>query len=297
MAYKSFQGAVTELITPFTQSGEVDYALLRAEAEYQIKAGIAALFTNGLASEALSLTAGEQIQTTAEVVKQAAGRVPVMGNIVQNTTKEALKVLKGYEEAGVDAISIEQPNVYAFTQDGLYEFFETLIRATKLPVCIYNAPQSGNVLAAATVAKLFQNNENLYYYKESTLDFVHIQETMRLIGHDRPMEFLNGSDATTYPVMLLGGKGIISLISAVFPEPIIKLCALVNEGKIQEAQAQQEYVLRLRQALKAGPFVAGYKYAASLVGLDLGFMRKPLAEATDADKAKIKANLEALGLV
>ena len=111
------------------------------------------------------------------------------------------------------------------------------------------------------------------------------------------MEFLNGSDATTYPVMLLGGKGIISLISAVFPEPIIKLCALVNEGKIQEAQAQQEYVLRLRQALKAGPFVAGYKYAASLVGLDLGFMRKPLAEATDADKAKIKANLEALGLV
>lgn len=297
MQYKSFQGAVTELITPFQQSGEVDYELLRKETEFQIQAGIAALFTNGLASEALSLTVEEQIKTTAAVVQQAAGRVPVMGNIVCNTTRDALAVLRGYEAAGVDAISIEQPCVYGFTQDGLHEFFETLIQSTKLPVCIYNAPQSGNVLSPMTVAKLFGANANLYYYKESTLDFVHIQETMRLIGHDRPMEFLNGSDATTYPVMLLGGKGIISLISAVFPEPIIRLCALVNEGKLEEAQKQQEYVLRLRQALKAGPFVAGYKYAASLIGLDLGYMRKPLAEASDADKAKIKANLEALSLI
>lgn len=229
--YVSFKGAVTELITPFTAAGEVDYELLRGEVEYQIKAGIAALFTNGLASEALSLTTDELIETTRVVVEAAKGRVPVMGNIACNTFMDGLTVLRGYEAAGVDAISIEQPCVYGFTQPALIEYFGDLCKATKLPVCIYNAPQTNNTLAPATVAKLFHENENLYYYKESTIDFVHIQNTMRLIGHDREMEFLNGSDATTYPVMLLGGKGVVSLISAVFPEPIIKLCNLMLEGK------------------------------------------------------------------
>ena len=295
--YVSFKGAVTELITPFTAAGEVDYDMLRGEVEYQIKAGIAALFTNGLASEALSLTTDELIETTRVVVEAAKGRVPVMGNIACNTFMDGLKVLRGYEAAGVDAISIEQPCVYGFTQPALIEYFGDLCKATKLPVCIYNAPQTNNTLAPATVAKLFHENENLYYYKESTIDFVHIQNTMRLIGHDREMEFLNGSDATTYPVMLLGGKGVVSLISAVFPEPIIKLCNLMLEGKTQEARDQQDYVLQIREALKCGPFVAGYKYASSLIGVPLGSLRKPLAELSDADKDKIRANLTKLGLI
>ena len=295
--FQSFKGAVTELITPFTANGDVDYDLLRGEVEYQIKSGIAGLFTNGLASEALSLSIEELIETTRVVVEATAGRVPVMANIVGNTTRDALTVLKGYEAAGVDAISMSQPCVYGFTQPALAEYFTTVFQATKLPCCIYNAPQSGNTLAPATVAKIFQDVENCFYYKESVLDFVHIQETIRLIGHDRPMEFLNGSDATTFPIMQLGGLGIISLISAVFPEPIIKLCDLHFAGKIEEAQAQQEYVLQLRQALKCGPFVAGYKYASELIGVPLGYMRKPLADLNDAEKAKIKENLIKLGLI
>ncbi|MFN6431848.1 4-hydroxy-tetrahydrodipicolinate synthase [Eubacterium callanderi] len=293
----SFKGVMTELITPFTEDGQVDYPLLRGEVAYQLQNGIKALFTNGIASESLSLTAEELIETTKTVVEAAGDRALVMGNIACQTLPEAMQVLRGYEAAGVDAVCIQQPCVYSIPQEELVAYFDAIASATALPAGIYNAPQTGNTLSPASVAAIFKHNENMQFYKESTIDFVHIQNTMRLIGPDRSMTFLNGSDATTFSVMQLGGAGVVSLISAVFPKAVLKLVNAMEAGDIAGGRAAQNEILLIREALKTGPFVAGYKYAAGLMGVPLGYMRRPLAELSEDEKEKIKTSLEKLRLV
>lgn len=293
----SFQGAVTELITPFGEDGSLDAELLRQEVEFQIKSGIAGLFTNGLASECLSLTLEEKVQAVKTVCEQAAGRVPVMANVTGNNASECVRLMKAYEEAGADALSLTQPMTYGFTQEGMHRYLSDLIREAQVPVCIYNAPQTGNVLAPATVARLLNENANVLYYKESTIDMVHIQNTMRLIDAEKEYEFLAGSDASTLPIAMLGGKGVISLISAVFPEVVIRLCREIREGKLEEARKTQEEILQIREALKTGPFMAGYKYAAELIGIPMGTVRKPLVGLSDSEKEKIRTNLQKLALV
>lgn len=293
----SFRGAVTELITPFREDGTLDGELLRGEVDFQIESGIAGLFTNGLASECMSLTLEEKLEVTRIVCGQAAGRVPVMGNVTGNNYAECAALIKGYEAAGVDAISLTQPMTYGFTQDGMYQYLGDLAREAAVPVCIYNAPQTGNILAPGTVAKLLNENPGVCYYKESTIDIVHIQNTMRLIDAKKEYEFLAGSDASTLPIALLGGKGVISLISAVFPKVIIQLCSEVEAGDLEAARKTQEDILLIREALKIGPFMAGYKYAAELIGIPMGTVRKPLVGLTDSEKEKIRTNLEKLGLI
>ncbi|MDR1077542.1 MAG: dihydrodipicolinate synthase family protein [Propionibacteriaceae bacterium] len=292
----SFRGVTTELLTPFQADGSIAFDLLGGEVERQVAVGVAGLFTNGLASESLSLDAAERVATTACVVEAARGRLPVMANVVANSLPEAERVLRGYEGLGVDAVCLQAPYVYALPQPALLAHLDHLAKSTELPCGFYNAPQTGNTATPETVSQLFAGNPNLHYYKESTIDFLHIQTTLRLIGSPE-VEFLNGTDATTVSVLKLGGQGVVSLISAVFPEAVLALTTAAQAGDWEAAQAAQDRVLRIRQALKTGPFDAGYKFAAGLVGCPLGAMRPPLAELSPAEAATIERDLRALGLV
>ncbi len=148
--YPSFRGAVPETITPFKEDSLIDFGLLRGEIQQVIKNGVPAIFVNGLASEAAYMSPDEQIAVVREVVDCTAGRVPVMGNVCCNSLNDALYVLKGYEEAGVSALSANQPSVYKMSQEALYDFFARLISATQLPFCVYNERQTGNTLSAQT---------------------------------------------------------------------------------------------------------------------------------------------------
>lgn len=295
--YPTFEGTVTELITPFSSDGKLDYQLLANEAEYQIKAEVAGLFTNGVASEVFYLSPEEQIEATKTVVTQANGRIKVMANIAANTMMTSKHILEAYEKIGVTAISLQAPTIHAISQDGLFDYFDTLAKATTLPICIYNAPQTGNVVAPETVARIFHENANVMYYKESTIDFVHVQNTLRLIGPDRSIEFFSGSDASTFLIANLGGKGVVSLISAIFPTQVKAIYDAFQNGDLMGAQKAQNFVLEIRDALKSAPFLAGYKYAGSLVGVPLGTVRYPLSDATDSQKETIKNNLSKLGLL
>lgn len=293
----SIKGVFTELMTPFKDDGQIDFGMLEKEVDFQVENGIHGLFTNGLASEAIMLDADELIETTKIVVDTAKHRLPVIGNIACQNMRDAFKVLKGYEEAGVDAICMMQPCVYAISQKNLVDYFSQIASASSLPVGFYNAPQTGNTLSPASVAQLFNEHDNMKFYKESTIDFVHIQTTMRLISPDKEYAFMNGSDATTFSVLQLGGAGIVSLISAIFPKPVMAITEAWENGDLESARKAQNYVLKIREALKIGPFDAGYKYAGSLIGLSLGRMRAPLGELTASEKERIKNNLLELGLI
>lgn len=292
-----FRGACTELITPFDVSGAINYKLLVNEIDNQLEAGISALFVNGLAGEALLTTREEQIDMTKTTVKRVNGRVPVISNIVSNVPANALELLNEFEKAGVDAICITQPMSYEYTGEAIYKFFSDIATVTKLPVYIYNAPQSGNIISPAIVAKLVNEHDNIVGYKDSTQDIVHLQTVMKLIKKEKSFECVSGSDATIFPTLAIGGTGIISLISAVFPKPVIDVCDAYFRGEIEKSFAYQKYVLDIRTALKTAPMVAGYKYASELIGKPLGEVRGPLSNATEAQKKSIKENLIKLGLI
>ena len=291
------KGAVTELIATFDSQENLDTGMYENQCDFQMESGIKGLFCNGLAGESLYTTMEEKKAMTEIAVKKAAGKVPVVGNIAEMRLCDAKKSLNLYVEAGVDAICVTQPYVLAYTPDLLYHFYSELAAMTKLPVYVYNAPQTSNTMSPSLVDKIVNNNENVVGYKDSTQDIIHLQTMMAGIKDGKHFECISGSDATIYPTLAIGGCGIISLISAVFPKPIIDVCEVYFQGDSKKSFEIQKYILDIRTALKGAPFLAGYKYAASLVGLPMGIVRNPLSDATDSQKQVIKDNLTRLGLV
>ncbi len=291
------KGAVTELVSTFDDNEKLDLGMFENEVDFQLEAGIKGLFTGGFASESLYTTQEERVAMTKVAVEKANGKVPVIGNIAELRPCDALALLKSLEEIGVDAVCVTQPYVLGYTQDMMVKYFTKLAESTKLPVYVYNAPQTSNTLTPATVAKIANNNENVVGYKDSTQDIIHLQSVQAGIKEGKHWECVSGSDATIFPTLTVGGCGIISLISAVFPKPIIDICDIYFSGNVEGAFEKQKEILEIRTALKGAPFLAGYKYAASLIGLPLGIVRAPLSDASDAEKAKIKDNMIKLGLV
>ncbi len=281
-------GAASEIITPFTQTGEVDYELLESEFEFLINNGITGLFVNGLASESLMVDIEQRVEIVKRAVSVSNKRIPVLGNLINNSVDLAIQCMKRYEECGVDGIFITPPLVYQYTGEGLYDYFSGIASATCLPVYIYNAPETGNKVPPEILARLFKNILNLRGYKDSTQDIIHQQTLIDLIGKERHFELMAGSDAQILPTSLLGGKGVVSLITCVFPKLILDLLDAIEKKDFEQAQELQGKVLRVRQALKVGPFMGAYKYVSEIVGSPLGKMKAPLREVSESDKKKIK---------
>lgn len=293
---KLLKGAVTEVVATFNEDGSFNYDLFANQIDFQLEQGIKGIFLNGLAGEYLTTTWDEKVEMTKIAVKKCDGKVPVVGNIVETRPQNAMKMLKMYESEGVDGICITQPAMMAVPEDMMVKFYSNIAKATMLPVMVYNAPQTNNTLSPGTVCRIINENENVIGYKDSTQDIIHLQSVMAGVKK-KNFECFSGSDATTFPTLAIGGLGVISLISAVFPKPVIDVCELYFAGDVQGSFEMQKKILEIRTALKIGPFLSGYKYAASLIGLDLGFAREPSTLMNEKQKAALKQNLEELNLL
>lgn len=282
-----FHGPASEVITPFTQDGKIDFALLGGEIEFLIKNGVTGVFVNGLASEALMLSTEQRIETARVAVKVSDGRIPVVGNLLYNSVDLAVECLRSYEKVGCDAVILTPPAIYKYTAEGLFEYFKNIAESTDLPVYLYNAPETGNKVSPEIIAKLFAEVPNMRGYKDSTQDIIHQQSVLRLIGKERHFELMAGSDAQIVPTYMLGGIGVFSLITCVFPKLIVDTCKAAEAKDWEKAKELQEKILRVRQALKVGPFMAAYKYVGALVDAPLGRMKAPLSEVSESDKSKI----------
>ena len=287
-----FHGPASEVITPFNSDGTVNFSLLGEEIEYLIQNGITGVFVNGLASEALMLTTEERVEAVRVAVQVSNGRIPVVGNLLYNNIDHAIDCLHKYEECGCDAIIMTPPMIYKYTEEGLYNYFSEIASATMLPVYLYNAPETGNKVSPELIARLFAEIPNMRGYKDSTQDIIHLQTLLRLIEPDRHFELMAGSDALIVPTCMLGGVGIFSLITCTFPKLIVDTCAAIDAGDWDTAKKLQAKILRVRQAMKVGPFMAAYKYVGSLVGAPLGKMKYPLSEVSESDKQKILSILK-----
>lgn len=292
-----FRGAMTELIAPMDEHEEIDYGLFKLQIQRQLEAGIEGLFLSGL-TECMVTSLQEQIEMLEVCVEEVNGKVPVMGSICTNRPKDALHVMKAYEVAGADAVCITNPHTFTYEEGAVYEYFTQLIREAKIPVYIYNAPQTNNILSPALVHRLVLENDNVRGYKDSLQNIMHLQEVMQGIGTGRHFEVIAGSDASIYATLAMGGCGVISWVSVLFPHLIKDLCDAFFAGDIQLAREKQFLVSQVRSALKLAPMDTGYRYVSELLGVSIGRARMPQNPyATDAQKTLVRTRLEELGML
>jgi len=281
-------GPASEIITPFTEDGKIDFKLLDEEFEFLIHHGVTGFFVNGLASEALMVDLQNRVEIVKHAVEISDGRIPVLGNLIFNSEDLAIDCMHQYEDCGVNGIFITPPLIYKYTQEGLVNYFTNIAKETKLPVYLYNAPETGNKIPPEVVAKVFNENSNIRGYKDSTQDIIHLQTVLSLVDQNKTFELMAGSDAQILSTSLLGGGGVVSLITCVFPLLIVEICDAIKAKDFERAQRLQNKILTVRKALKIGPFMAAYKYVSQIAGTPLGRMKNPLSEVSEAEKVMIK---------
>lgn len=294
----TFWGAGTELTISYNNDGSIDHGAIAHMVNWQIDRGISYIFVNGISSECHMMTYEEQEALAKTMCASAGKRIPIMCNVMIPGYRDAIRMIKRYEAAGADAICITPPYLSAFHEEALKEYFSALIESTELPVYIYNAPQTQNMLSPKLLAKLAHTYPHVRGYKDSTQSITHLETTMELIGDPR-FHYIAGSDSTIFTTLALGGCGIISFVSIAFPEPVIELCNAFFAGDMERARERQFFVMKIREILRKGGNSAGYKYASELMGCPIRGTRysDSLLILPDSLKKEIYSELKELDLL
>jgi 4-hydroxy-tetrahydrodipicolinate synthase len=287
-------GCGTALVTPFTESGQVDLPALRALVDWQIAEGIDFLVACGSTGEAQTLDDAERERVVAAVVEGAAGRVPVMAGATSNDTARAVHETKRMCRVGVDYILSATPYYNKPGQDGLYRHFMAVADATSKPVCLYNVPGRTAVnLQPATALKL-AGHQNVMGVKEASGDLKQIMTILQ----ERPDDFtvLSGDDWMTLPMIIAGGDGLISVVSNEVPAAMTALVHMSLSGNLEKARSWHYRLLPLMDAnfLETNPSPA--KAALHLMGRIQNVLRLPLVPVSDATRSALRAALRNAGV-
>jgi 4-hydroxy-tetrahydrodipicolinate synthase len=278
----TFSGAMTAMVTPFSQ-GRIDEGRLREQIEYQIAGGIDALVPVGTTGESPTLDFPEHERVIQVTVETARGRVPVIGGTGANATSEALELHAFAKKVGCDACLSVVPYYNKPTQEGMYRHFMTLADKVDLPIILYNIPPRCVVgFTAQTVARLARH-PNIVAIKEASgsLDFA---SEIRSVCD---ITILSGDDSLTVPLMSIGARGVISVLSNLLPTEVKRMTTLALEGRFAEAAAIHHRLFPLVKSLFLDGNPAGIKAAMKLAGRDSGELRLPLVEASEATRKLI----------
>jgi 4-hydroxy-tetrahydrodipicolinate synthase len=288
------QGCGTALVTPFTESGVVDFPALRDLVDWQIAEGIDFLVPCGSTGEAQTLDDAERERVVASVVEVAAGRVPVMAGATSNDTARAVAETRRMCRLGVDYILSATPYYNKPTQEGLYRHFEAVADASDKPVCLYNVPGRTAVNLKPTIALRLAEHPNVAGIKEASGDLKQVMEILR----DRPDDFavLSGDDWLTLPLVTAGGDGLVSVTSNEVPGPMTAFVHLVLSGDLELARDWHYRLLPLMDAnfLETNP--APVKAALALMGRIQNVLRLPLVPVSDATCVALRQALQGVGV-
>lgn len=290
-----FKGSLPALVTPFTPDGDLDLAALEKLVEWQIAQGSHGLVPVGTTGESPTLTHDEHRKVVEEVVRIAAGRVPVIAGAGSNATHEGIGLVQHAQEAGAQAALVVTPYYNKPTQAGLIAHFTALHEASDLPIIIYNIPGRSVVdMTPETMGELAKL-PRIVGVKDATGKLERVSQQRITCGTDFIQ--LSGEDATALGFNAHGGVGCISVTANVAP----KLCAEFQQatlaGDYARALEYQDRLMPLHVAIFLEPGVAGAKYALSRLGLCSDRVRLPLVGLTDATKAQIDAAMEHAGLI
>jgi 4-hydroxy-tetrahydrodipicolinate synthase len=222
MSLKPLWGCGTALVTPFNSTGALDEGALRALVEWQIAEGIHFLVPCGSTGEAATMTVDEQRRVVEIVVKQVAGRVPVVAGAGSNDTQKAIALSKTMQDAGATHLLHTSPMYNKPPQRGIVAHYHAIAAATPLPIVVYNVPgRTGSNVDAKTTLELAKT-PNIVAVKEASGSLSQISDI--LAARPKGFAVLSGDDELTLPIMALGGDGIVSVVSNVTPRPLVPLC-------------------------------------------------------------------------
>ena len=279
------QGSLPALVTPFTD-GALDLATLKKLVEWHIAEGSNGLVPVGTTGESPTLTHAEHETVVAEVVKAAAGRIPVVAGAGSNNTTESIRLAKHAESVGADAVLVVTPYYNKPTQAGLIAHFTAIHEACGLPIIIYNIP-------GRSVVDMLP--ETMIGVKDATGDLARVCDQRMLCGPDFVQ--LSGEDATAHGFNAQGGVGCISVTANVAPKLLSQMQAFCLAGDYASALEIQDKLMPLHNAIFTEPGLVGVKYAMARLGLCSDEVRLPLVPLTDATKALVDHGLQHAGLL
>lgn len=283
-----FTGVATALATPFDKNG-VNIKEFTKFINFQIDSGIDALVVCGTTGEASTMTQEEKIQAIQCAVSTANKKVPVIVGTGSNDTTTTIINSIIAEELGADGLLVVTPYYNKTTQKGLIEHFKTIASSVSIPIILYNVPSRTGINISPETCYELSKLDNIVGIKEASGNISQVAKIAQLCGND--FAIYSGNDDQIVPVMSLGGKGVISVISNIKPKLTCSITDSFFQGNVEEACAYQLYELTLIEALFAETNPIPIKAAINMLGFDFGTPRLPLVECSDNLKERIQKYL------
>lgn len=291
-----FTGAGVAIVTPFKENGEVNYEKFAELLEFQIENGTDAIIVCGTTGEASTLTHEEHLDVIKYCVDTVAGRIPVIAGTGSNCTETAVYLSREAEKYGVDGLLVVTPYYNKATQKGLIAHFKKIAGSVKTPVILYNVPgRTGCNILPETVVKLCTEVENIVGIKEASGN---ISQAARLMSLAKGrVDMYSGNDDQIIPLLSLGGKGVISVMSNVAPKETHDICAKYFAGDMEGSREIQLRAIELCDALFCEVNPIPVKTALNLMGLEVGSLRMPLSDMEESNIPKLKNAMKNFGII
>lgn len=291
-----FTGAGVAIVTPFHANGEVNYEKFAELIEDQIAGGTDAIIVCGTTGESSTLTHEEHLDVIKYCVEKVAGRIPVVAGTGSNCTETAVYLSTEAEKFGVDGLLLVTPYYNKATQNGLYAHFKKVADSVKVPCILYNVPsRTGCNIAPETAVRLCTDVENIVGIKEASGNISQVVKLMSLA--DGKVDLYSGNDDQIVPLLALGGKGVISVLSNVAPRQTHDICAKFFAGDVAGSCAEQLRAIPLYDALFCEVNPIPVKMALNLMGKEVGSLRPPLTDMEAEHVTKLEKVMKEYGIL
>lgn len=291
-----FEGAGVALITPFTADGEVNYPKLREIVEEQIAGGTDAIIACGTTGESSTMDHKEHLEVIRFVCEVVNKRIPVIAGTGSNSTSEAIHLSKGAEEAGADGLLLVTPYYNKATQRGLIAHYTAIANSVNIPIILYHIPgRTGVTMKPETIVKLCREVPNIVGVKEASGNFSAIAEIMSMA--DGCVDLYSGNDDQIVPLLAMGGKGVISVLSNVAPQQTHEICTSFFRGDVKKSCQMQLEAIPLINALFCEVNPIPVKAAMNLMGKEVGPLRLPLTEMEPQNQERLAEAMKGYGIL
>ena len=290
-----FTGAGVAIVTPMNEDGSVNFDAYADLIDFQIENKTDAIITCGTTGESSTLSDDEHREVIKFAIEQTAGRVPVIAGTGSNDTKYAIELSQAAGEMGADGLLLVTPYYNKTSQRGLVAHFGMIAESVKTPMILYSVQSRTGVNIAPETAFELSKYDNIVAIKEASGNISQVAKIRALCGDN--LDVYSGNDDQIVPLLSLGGKGVISVLSNVAPEVAHNICQFYFDGKVEESMKLQLEYLDLCNDLFIDVNPIPVKEALNMMGMNAGPCRMPLYEMTDAAKDKLAATLAKHGLL
>lgn len=291
-----FTGAGVALITPMNEDGSVNYEKLRELLEFHVANKTDAIIICGTTGEASTLSDEEHLECIRFACEVINKWIPVIAGTGSNCTQSAIELSKEAEKSGVDGLLLVTPYYNKATQNGLKAHYKAIAKEVNVPIILYNVPsRTGTRLAPQTVVDLCHEVPNIVGVKDATGDISEVAELMSLAKGT--VDVYSGNDDQIVPVLSLGGKGVISVLSNILPKETHDMVASYLEGDVAKSCEMQLKYFDLVKALFCEVNPIPVKKALNLMGMEVGSLRLPLTEMEDANAKRLEEEMRKAGVI